>query len=190
MGTQITEETFEILYNSTYKNVLKYTICHCRNLHDVNDIIQDIYTELYQTIINKKNINLENSESYIIGIARNKIKGKYASSKVIYQIEFDDKNFEQYSNNEIDIEKDLITKENVNQVWNYLTNKSQLIAKIFYLYYVMDATIKEIAEELNITESNVKNHLYRTLRELKEKFKRGDDNNDWSWSTRNTARTV
>mgnify|MGYP004453552999 FL=1 len=63
MGTHITKETFEFLYNSTYKSVLKYTICHCKNLDDVNDIIQDIYTELYETIVNKKYINLENIES-------------------------------------------------------------------------------------------------------------------------------
>lgn len=58
MGTHITKETFEFLYNNTYKNVLKYTICHCKNLEDVNDIIQDIYTELYQTIVNKRYINV------------------------------------------------------------------------------------------------------------------------------------
>ena len=47
MSTQITKNTFEKFYDDTYKSVLKYTICHCNNLEDVNDIIQDIYTELY-----------------------------------------------------------------------------------------------------------------------------------------------
>lgn len=174
MGTHITKETFEFLYNNTYKNVLKYTICHCRNLDDANDIIQDIYTELYQTIVNKKHINLKNSESYIIGIAKNKIRGHYAQLKIIYQNEYDNEDLVHYSDNEIDIEKELITKDNVIQVWNYLKNKSVLTARIFYLYYVMDIPIKTIAEDLEITESNVKNHLYRTQKELKEKFKKGD----------------
>lgn len=174
MGTHITKETFEFLYNNTYKNVLKYTICHCRNLDDVNDIIQDIYTELYQTIVNKKHIDLKNSESYIIGIAKNKIRGHYAQLKIIYQNEYDNEDLVHYSDNEIDIEKELITRDNVIQVWNYLKNKSELTARIFYLYYVMDIPIKTIAEDLEITESNVKNHLYRTQKELKEKFKKGD----------------
>ena len=177
MGTHITKETFEFLYNNTYKNVLKYTICHCRNLDDVNDIIQDIYTELYQTIVNKKHIDLKNSESYIIGIAKNKIRGHYVQLKIIYQNEYDNEDLVHYSDNEIDIEKELITKDNVIQVWNYLKNKSELTARIFYLYYVMDIPIKTIAEYLEITESNVKNHLYRTQRELKAKFKKGDDYN-------------
>lgn len=177
MGTQITKETFEFLYNNTYKSILKYTICHCRNLDDVNDIIQDTYTELYQAIVNKKYINLENSESYIIGIAKNKIKSHYSSSKVIYHIESENENLDQYRDNEIDIEQDIITKDNVLKVWNYLKSKNELTAKIFYLYYVIDIPIKEIAEELELTESNVKNHLYRTQKELKDKFKKGDDYN-------------
>ena len=177
MGTQITKETFEFLYNNTYKSILKYTICHCRNLDDVNDIIQDTYTELYQTIVNKKYINLDNAESYIIGIVKNKIKGQYSSSKVIYHIESENENLDQYCDNEIDIDQDLITKDNVLQVWNYLKRKNEPTAKIFYLYYVIDIPIKEIAEELELTESNVKNYLYRTQKELKEKFKKGDGYN-------------
>ena len=74
MGINITRDTFEFLYNNTYRNVLKYTICHCRNLDDVNDIVQDIYTELYQKTVKNKHINLDNAESYIIGIAKNKKK--------------------------------------------------------------------------------------------------------------------
>ena len=177
MGTQITKETFESIYNNTYKSILKYTICHCRNLDDVNDIIQDTYTELYQSIINKKYINLENVESYIIGIAKNKINGHYASLKINHQIETENSNFDQLNDNEIDIEQDLITKDNALQVWNYLKKNNELTAKIFYLYYVIDIPIKEIAEELKLTESNVKNHLYRTQKELKEKFKKGYDYN-------------
>ena len=176
MGINITRDTFEFLYNNTYRNVLKYTICHCRNLDDVNDIVQDIYTELYQKTVNKKHINLDNAEGYIIGIAKNKIKKHYSLAKISY-IGSENENLSQYSENDIDIEKDLITKDNVMQVWNYLKNKSELTAKIFYLYYVIDVPIKEIAEELKITESNVKNHLYRTRKDLKERFKKGERHN-------------
>lgn len=175
MGTHITKESFEFIYRNTYKNVLKYTICHCRNLDDVNDIIQDIYTELYQTIVNKKYINLENVESYMIGIAKNKIKGHYNLTMKKYQGQVENEDLEQFCDNEIDIEKDFITKDNVLQIWNYLKSKSELTSRIFYLYYVIENPIKTIANDIGLTESNVKNHLYRTQRELKEKFKKGDD---------------
>ncbi len=177
MGTHITKETFEFLYNNTYQNVLRYTICHCRNLDDVNDIIQDIYTELYQTITNKNYIDLENVESYIIGIAKNKIKRHYGILKVNYKMQIENGNLEHFESNEIDIENNLITKDNVLQIWNYLKNKSDITARIFYLYYVMEIPIKTIADSMQMTESNVKNHLYRTQKELKQKFKKGDGYN-------------
>ena len=52
-------------------------------------------------------------------------------------------------------------------VWKYLKRKNQIIAKIIYLYYYEELTIKEIANILNLTESNVKNYIYRTLNELR-----------------------
>lgn len=176
MGTHITKETFEIIYNNTYNSILKYTICHCKNLDDVNDIIQDIYIELYQTIINKNYIDLENVESYIIGMAKNKIKRHYKPLKVSYS-QIDEEELEQFEDDDMNIEMNIITKDNVLQVWNYLKNKNELTARIFYLYYVMEISIKEIAIEMEFTESNIKNHLYRTQKELKEKFKKGDNYN-------------
>lgn len=122
MGTHITKETFEFLYNSTYSSILKYTIYHCRNLDDVNDIIQDIYTELYQTIMNKKYIDLENVESYIIGIAKNKIKGHYNLIKNKYQVQAENENLYQICCGDYGIFK--VEKSNNQEKYiNVVTNK-------------------------------------------------------------------
>ena len=43
-----------------------------------------------------------------------------------------------------------------------------MIFKIFYLYYAEGLKITEIAKELKLKESAVKNKIYRTLKELKE----------------------
>ncbi len=47
-------------------------------------------------------------------------------------------------------------------------NKDLITTKIFYLYFAMGLKISEIAKELKMTESNVKNKIYRTLKELKK----------------------
>jgi RNA polymerase sigma-70 factor (ECF subfamily) len=49
-----------------------------------------------------------------------------------------------------------------------LEKKNEVIRKIFYLFYEENLTINVIAQTLHLTESNVKNKLYRTLKELKE----------------------
>ena len=45
MINQINLEKFEELYNQTYQKLLKYIVCHCSNIDDVNDIIQETYLE-------------------------------------------------------------------------------------------------------------------------------------------------
>ena len=63
-----------------------------------------------------------------------------------------------------------ITKENVNKVWEMIKRKDIRIAKIFYLHYGLDMKIIDIAKELNLSESAVKNYIYRTIKELKNKI--------------------
>ena len=38
---------FNEVYDKTYDAVVKYVVCKCNNIDDVNDIIQDIYIALY-----------------------------------------------------------------------------------------------------------------------------------------------
>ena len=174
MSTLIKQKNFEEIYNKTYYQVLKYIVCKCQNLEDVNEILQDTYVELYQTLKNKKNIKVKEEPSYIIGIAKNIVKNYYKNkykekSNIIY-FSKDIEDNETQIPSEIDLEANIINKENIETIWNYLNNKNVLIAKIFYLYYALGLKISEISEELKINESTVKNYIYRTLKELNKKF--------------------
>lgn len=42
------------IYKETYSKVLKFAVIKCRNLDDVNDIIQDTYLELLKLLKKKK----------------------------------------------------------------------------------------------------------------------------------------
>ena len=45
MIDQISLEKFNEIYDKTYNNVLKFVVCKCSNIDDVNDIVQEIYIE-------------------------------------------------------------------------------------------------------------------------------------------------
>ena len=45
-----------------------------------------------------------------------------------------------------------------------------LLIKIFYLYFVLEMTFKDISKELNLKESTVKTNLYRMVKKVKEAF--------------------
>lgn len=48
------------IYKETYSKVLKFAVIKCRNLDDVNDIIQDTYLELLKLLKKKKMLEVEN----------------------------------------------------------------------------------------------------------------------------------
>lgn len=172
MSTQKSLKEFEQIYKETYKATLKYVICKCSNLDDVNDIIQDIYTELYKILKNETEI--KDKKAFIIGIAKNKIRKYFNLKNKIKTISiFQEKDEEETIINidsQIDIETEFITKENIEKIWKYIKQENTNTAKIFYLYFVLELTFKEISEELKMKESTVKSNLYRMLKKIQKTF--------------------
>ena len=98
MTGQTNLDKFNEFYKETYSNILRYIIIKCHNINDVNDIIQDVYLELWK-IMNKKNIDDTNINSYLIGIAINKIKKYYSLVMRIRDISLFDKLVVLYNSN-------------------------------------------------------------------------------------------
>lgn len=162
---------FNEIYNDTYDFLLKYVICKCSSIDDVNDIIQDTYLELYNKL--KQNTLINDYNKYLIGICKNVIRKhyrfKYRQKEV--QVNLDDK----YLNNikdEANLELDFIKQEELDIVYNYLRGKKLIVFKVFYLFYHDEVSIKEISSLLNISVSKTKNILYRTLNELRNVLKK------------------
>ena len=53
----------------------------------------------------------------------------------------------------------------------YIKQKDINVFKVFYLYYFSELKISQIADKLNMSESNVKNVLYRTIKDIRENVK-------------------
>ena len=175
MVDQETLKTFDKLYYDTYQDVLKYIVINCSNIEDVKDIIQNVYLEVLKKLRSK---NIQINKSYIFGIAKNKIKDYYRfqyKAKIISLFSNIKENKDIDLINtiaaDVDIEKIVIEKQDVDFIWKYLKKQKPIIFKIFFLYYYMNCNIKDISLELNISESNVKNYLYRTLNKLSSLMK-------------------
>lgn len=179
MSTQVSLENFEEIYNNTYYRTLRYILCKCSNIEDINDILQDTYVELYKILQRKKYIMLENIQNYVIGIAKKRLKRHYG---LLYKLQTsstwnskDEIEYETELLSNMDIEADTISKLDAERVWKYIKQKNIMVVKVFYLYYYSDLKISQIANELNLSESNVKNILYRTIKEIKEKLQKEGD---------------
>lgn len=176
MSTQVSLENFEQIYESTYQRTLKYILCRCHKMEDVNDLIQDTYVEFYHILNKKKYLQLENTTNFVIGIAKKKLQRYYG---FFYQIKnLSVKEDEMEIPSDQNIEEDMIKKLNAEEVWKYIKKKNIRVIQIFYLYYCFELKIAEIAKELQISESNVKNLLYRTIKEIRENIQIEGDRND------------
>jgi RNA polymerase sigma-70 factor (ECF subfamily) len=56
------------------------------------------------------------------------------------------------------------------QIFEDIAKQDAVTGKIFYLHFVCDMKLDEIANELDIKLSSVKNKLYRTVERQKKKF--------------------
>lgn len=171
MAKTKTLKLFDEIYDETYNDILKYVVLRSNNLEDAQDIVQNTYIALFKQMFKKKDI--QDSTSYLKGIASHKVMDYYRfkyRAKIVSLFEKKDESATilDFVPSEEDIEKITIRKENVENIWSFLKTKKTVISKIFFLYYYCDETIDEIANDLSLTSSNVKNHLYRTLKELKD----------------------
>ncbi len=128
---------FNKIYDKTYNEVVKFMVCKCSNMDDVNDIVQEVYLSLYKKLAKLEKI--ENINSYILGIIKNKINKYYGFLYKFKTLSLNRKKdtdeFFQNIPSNIDIEK--ITLENIDLeiIWKELKKKKIIIQKIFYLYY-------------------------------------------------------
>ncbi len=170
---------FNEIYDSTNKNVLSYIAAKCGNMEDISDILQETYMELYRTMLSKGADFVENDEAFVINIAKNKIYRHYTaleksksdlSLSVI--VNEDDKSIFDEELEDRTLEDQLCTNELVDEIERFVSKKPQDIRRIFFLRFSLDMSIAEIASLMEISESSVKNKLYRTIKEIRSFYER------------------
>lgn len=165
------DECFETIYDKTYKSILKYVISKCSDLQYVEDIMQNIYLNLFNTMQRKKNY-IENYDAFIFTIAKREVI-KYYGLKAKMKMFFDNVDFsiiEKTVPSPVLIEVDFITKENKDLIWEAIKKESIETQKIMVLHYLEGVSMKEIAQLLGINENTVKTKIYRTISKLKGKY--------------------
>ena len=69
---------------------------------------------------------------------------------------------------EIDIEDELIDRETVKRLFEKLSEKPLDVQKIFHLRFGLDMKLSEIADLMELSQSNVRHKLYRTINEMRQ----------------------
>ncbi|MCL1881229.1 MAG: RNA polymerase sigma factor [Oscillospiraceae bacterium] len=169
---------FNRVYGETISAISRFAVNKCGNILDVEDVLQNIYARFFRRILKKGYADIENPEAFLINIAKFECKNFFASLKrrsgVTAFGEFSDEQMyeieAEMSKNAKQLEDVLCNEMLAKQIFEDIAQQDPLIGKIFYLHFVCDKKLDEIATELDITLSSVKNKLYRTIERQKKKF--------------------
>jgi RNA polymerase sigma-70 factor (ECF subfamily) len=174
---------FSEIYDSTNKHVLAFITAKCGNTADINDIFQETYMELYQRLQKRGADYVKDGKAFVLRIAKNKIARHYTLLKklqifVSMTVKNDDNETEEIEISDAEInsfltEDFIVDKIMLNDIKKFIRQKQGDIEKIFYFFYDMGLSIPEIAQALSLSESSVKNKLYRTIKEIRNILEKG-----------------
>lgn len=162
-------KNFEQLYNATYNKVVAYVLAKCGKISEVEDILQEVYSELLKVLLQNETNYIKSPEAFVLQLAKSKVYRYYSDKeqqKVCEYVENPEEVDSLLDEQNADWEDALIDKLTAREVMEYISGKDELTREIFYQHYFEDRTLKEIAESCGVKESTVKNRLYRTLKEL------------------------
>ena len=154
-----------------------YAIIRNSNLalldEDIEEVVSDVVLAIWR---NKDKLDLNKDIlPYIAGVTKNLIKKKYRDTKIFENIaDYEDTLIEKDN-----IELDFIQYERNESIIKQLDKLKKEDKTIFILYYYNEENIKDIANEMNMSESKVKSKLFRVRKKLKKYLKeRGYNSND------------
>lgn len=171
MNVQSATPYFDRLYDLTKEKTLAYITAKCSSIADVQDIFQETYTEIYSVILKKGEKYVENETAFVMRVAKRKLAQFYKKAKRQRLIEMplcndEDENID--IPDEIDIEDELIDRETVKRLFEKLSEKPLDVQKVFHLRFGLDMKLSEIAELMELSPSNVRHKLYRTIKEMRQ----------------------
>jgi len=170
---------FDEIYNSTNKAVLSYITAKCKNTADISDIFQETYMELYQVLIKRGAEYITNEKAFVLRIAKQRIARYYSlleRLRIFVSMRATNEDGEEVDLSDLEADAFLTEDFSVNHALietarQFIGAKPEDVQKVFYLMYDVGLSIPEIAQTLSLSESSVKNKLYRTLNELRNLLK-------------------
>lgn len=158
-------DKIERLINLYGSDVLRVANTYMKNTTLAEDIFQEVFVKAF------KNINFFRKESsektWLIRITINTCKD-YLKSAWHNKVTSIEDSFDPASSQ--NIEKELITEENKNNIAKEILNLPDKYKEILILYYYQDFSSKEISQILHLPETSVRTRMKRAREILKNKL--------------------
>ncbi len=158
----VNDKLLDELINVDKDRLYRIAYIHVKNEEDALDIVQET---IYKAYFNIK--KLKEPQYFKTWITRILVNTSLNHIKKFKKLDFLE---------EVELEKQGTSEENYMELYDAVDRLEDKYKTIIVLKYFEDMKIKEISEVLDMSESNVKNYLYRGLEKLRIQL--GEDDID------------
>ena len=179
MGNPDLDSYFDAVYAETIGPVSRFAVSHAARFQDTEDIVQNVYTRFYKRISEKGYADIESTEAFLINIAKFECRSMFAGFKrrKDRDVILSDIDEEQSAAIEAEMSRDQKLLEDImadkilaKQIFDDIMSGDEMTGRIFYLHFVCDMKLEEVANRLDIKLSTVKTKLYRTIDNQKKRY--------------------
>lgn len=164
------EQRFNEIYDATRRKCYAVLLSGCGDPEDAADLFQETYLEVVRVLRKYGEDYIENPEAFVLDLAQKKLWAHYRKKRKPEIVAFPDDEASPEFPDEVAVSPEEAAHRAVlvGEIRKELSRKAPAVRKIFYMYYSMDMKLSEIAGALGLSQSDVKNKLYRTLGELRK----------------------
>lgn len=179
VGIPDVDRYFDIAYSETFDAVSRFVVSHASRFQDAEDIVQNVYTRFYKRISEKGFSDIENAEAFLINIAKYECRSFLSGflkrrDRVSNMADFSEEEEAaleaEMASSDSALEDAVSDKILARQIFDDIINSDETAGQIFYLHFVCDMKLDEVADRLGLKLSTVKTKLYRTIERQKKKF--------------------
>ncbi|NLF28203.1 MAG: RNA polymerase sigma factor [Clostridiales bacterium] len=175
-------EAFQRIYEETFADMRRYVAFKCADVSYIPDILQETYLAFYRLMLRGGPDCARNGRAVLYKIARRKVYAYYTLREAAKRLlplsrtrgEQEEEPSPERFFEEAGVEEQALNKAESERLWRVVSSYSADVRKIFYLFFYEGMSHAEIAAALGCGLSNVKNKLYRTLSQIREREMRDE----------------
>ncbi len=166
------ETYFNRIYNATYSAILKFIVIKTNNADAVEDILQNVYQSFFTRISTKGFGDIRNPEAFLIRFTQKELSRHYRKKAVKGEMETDFEGIgERAEADDIPFDQIVDNESVLRTVQDIALGLPLLSYKSFVMFYYYDMSIAQIAQNLHVSENNVKNRLWRARNVIRKGIK-------------------
>jgi RNA polymerase sigma factor (sigma-70 family) len=163
-------DEFEDLYRDTFPSVSKFIFFKIPNKHDVDDLVQSVYTDFYRVLVEKKQ-RPDNIMAYLMTMAKSEI-AHYYRDRDAFGLQVDTKEHDPFEQIPDDHDEALavIERSTVDVIYTQIGKLPDVDQKILVGHFKYFMTFAELAKQLDLSENTVKTRYYRAIALLRDRL--------------------